>query len=128
MEQVKDEKLTNNVTFAGFKDSKEIEELLLSSSIYVCGSHSESFGLSIIEAQSYSLPVVAFDSANGVKYLLKNGSGVLVSKRNKQKMAEEIIGLLDDKKAFIEYGKLGNQNARLYLINNVKPQWSKIIK
>lgn len=128
MEQVKDEKLTKNVTFTGFKNSEEIEELLLSSSMYLCGSHSESFGLSIIEAQSYSLPVVAFDSANGVKYLLKNGSGILVSKRNKQKMAEEIIKLLDDKKSYIEYGKLGNQNARLYLINNVKPQWSKIIK
>ena len=128
MEQVKDEKLTKNVSFVGFKNSEEIEELLLSSSVYLCGSHSESFGLSIIEAQSYSLPVIAFDSANGVKYLLKNGSGILVSKRNKEKMAEEIIKLLDDKKSFIEYGKLGNQNARSYLINNVKPQWSKIIK
>ncbi len=127
-EKVKEEKLKDYVSFTGFLTPKEIEKKLLASSIYVTTSHSESFGLSIIEAQSYSLPVVAFDSANGVKMLLKDGNGVLIKNRNKEKMAEEIIKLFEDKKEYTELSKKSLANAKSYLIDNVKPLWNNIIK
>ena len=125
--KVKEEDLTKNVTFTGFLTPDKIEEKTVSSSIFVTTSYSESFGLALVEAQSFSLPVVAFDSANGVKYLLKNGSGILVSKRNKEKMAEEIIKLFDDKKEYNSLSKKAFENAKLYKIDNIKPEWNKIL-
>ena len=127
-EKVKKEKLKNNVSFSGFLAPKEIDKELLKASIYVTTSHSESFGLSIIEAQSYSMPVVAFDSANGVKMLLNNGNGILIKNRNKNEMAKEIIKLFEDKKEYTKLSKKSLDNAKNYLIDNVKPLWSNIIK
>ena len=125
---ISNKKLGKNITMHGFKGSLEVEKLSLDSSVYATTSHTESFGLAVLEAQNYSLPVVAFDSASGVKYLLKNGSGILVKDRNKAKMAKEIENLFDDKSAFKNYSDEAKKNANNYTINNVKPLWENIIK
>ena len=125
---INSKKLSKNVTIHGFKNTDEIEKISLEASVFATTSHTESFGLAVIEAQNYSLPVVAFDTPNGVKYLLKNGSGILVKNRDKKAMAKEIEKLFEDKSLYKKYSDESKKNANNYLLENVKPLWENIIK
>ena len=76
---------------------------------------------------SYGLPCIAFDSSDGAKELLKDNVGILIKDRNKDKMAETIIKLLNNKE-LKNYSDKGHKYCQKYLINNVKEEWFNILK
>ena len=120
-------KLGDKVIFTGFLNDKEKEKYIFDSSVFVLPSYTESFGLVLIEAMSYGLPCIAFDSSDGAKELLKNNVGILVKSRNKEKMAEEIIRELKSKKES-KYSDNGYKYCQKYLLANVKKEWINILK
>lgn len=125
--QINNLELNENIIMHGFLDRKSIEKLLLESSIYVMTSHTESFGLVLVEAMSYGLPIIAFSSAEGAKELI-NDNGILIDNRDKEKMANKIIGLLKNKDRLKKYGQNGKNTANKYLAKNVKEDWLKLLK
>ena len=120
-------KLGDKVIFTGFLNDKEKEKYIFDSSVFVLPSYTESFGLVLIEAMSYGLPCIAFDSSDGAKELLKNNVGILVKDRNKEKMAEEIIKELKNKNGS-EHSEKGYKYCQKYLLDNVKKEWINILK
>ena len=123
----KELKLIDKIIFTGFLGNKEKEKYILDSSIFILPSYTESFGLVLIEAMSYGLPCIAFDSSDGAKELLKNNVGILIKSRNKEKMAEEIIRELKSKKES-KYSDNGYKYCQKYLLANVKKEWINILK
>ena len=123
----KELKLTDKIIFTGFLGDKGKEKYILDSSIFILPSYTESFGLVLIEAMSYGLPCIAFDSSDGAKELLKNNVGILVKNRNKEKMAEEIIKELKNKNGS-EHSEKGYKYCQKYLLDNVKKEWINILK
>ena len=121
-------KVSKNVIFTGFLGEDEIQSKMLDSSVYVTTSFTESFGLSVLEACSFALPVVAFDTAHGVKTLLKDGNGILIKDRSLDDMKEEIVKLLTNKKYSKEIREKGYNMSLNYLSSNVKDKWFKLIK
>ena len=119
--------LNKNVRITGFLNRDGIELELIDKNIFVMTSLSESFGLVALEASSYKLPVVAFDSAEGVKEIFKDGSGILIEKRNITKMKEEISKLFEDKKYRDNIAEAGYKNAQRFLVKNVKKMWMELI-
>ena len=57
----------------------------------------------VLEAMSYGLPCISFDSSSGSRELLKNSIGILITKRNKAQFAGAILKLLEDKNLLKEY-------------------------
>ena len=125
---IKENKLSKNVELTGFLNKNDIELKILNSSIFVTTSYTESFGLVVIEACSYKLPVVAFDSATGVKKLLENENGILVQNRDKKQMAKEISRLFEDEKLKEKISENGYKSCQQYLAKNVKKKWMNLIK
>lgn len=123
----KELKLTNKIIFTGFLGDKGKEKYILDSSMFILPSYTESFGLVLIEAMSYGLPCIAFDTSDGAKELLKNNVGILVKDRNKEKMAEEIIKELKNKNGS-EHSEKGYKYCQKYLLDNVKKEWINILK
>lgn len=123
----KELKLTDKIIFTGFLGDKGKEKYILDSSIFILPSYTESFGLVLIEAMSYGLPCIAFDTSDGAKELLKNNVGILVKDRNKEKMAQEIIKELKNKNGS-EYSEKGYKYCQKYLLDNVKKEWINILK
>lgn len=128
IEHIKLNDLDNEVILTGFLSKEEIESKMLESSIFVTTSHTESFGLAVLEACSYKLPVVAFDSANGIKDLLKEDSGILISNRDKENMKEEIIKLFNESTYRKKISNNGYKNCKKYLPSNVRKMWIDILK
>lgn len=123
----KEEGLEDNIIFTGFLNKKGMEKYICDSSIFVLPSYTESFGIVLIEAMSYEMPCIAFDSSDGAKFLLKDGIGVLIENRDKNMMAKEIIKLLNDNKKLKIYSEKGYEYCHKYLLSNVKKEWLNLL-
>ena len=126
---IKENKLENDVTFHGFKNSKEIEKLMHKASIYVMTSYTESFGIVLLEAMSNGLPCLAFDSAEGAKEVITSGrDGYLIKHRNFKAMEKKILDLTKDIETRKELGKNGRRKVKGYISDNICASWEKIIE
>jgi glycosyltransferase involved in cell wall biosynthesis len=86
------------IHFLGNLQQSELKKHYMNSSVFLATAKWETFGLSIAEAMSYGLPVIAFD-APAVRELVKNNySGLLVHGFNKHKFANEIARLANHPK------------------------------
>lgn len=126
-EKIKENNLEENIILTGFISKKEMEKYLINSKLFVMTSHTESFGLVLIEAMSYKIPCIAYDSADGAKVLLKNDVGILVKNRDKKQMILKIKELLKDNQKLKEYSEKGYNSCKSYLIENVKKEWLEIL-
>ena len=125
---IKTNNLESSVILPGFLDQTEIEKYMLNSKIYVMTSITESFGLVLIEAMSYGLPCIAFDSASGARELIKNDkNGYLVSNRNIKKMADKIVELMNCKNIY-NYSNETQLTSKKYLIKNIKKIWIDLLE
>ena len=125
---IKTNNLESSVILPGFLDQTEIEKYMLNSKIYVMTSITESFGLVLIEAMSYGLPCIAFDSASGARELIKNDkNGYLVSNRNIKKMADKIVELMNCKNIY-NYSNEAQLTSKKYLIKNIKKIWIDLLE
>lgn len=122
-------KLSDSVFLTGFLPQEEIKKFMLASKLYVMTSFTESFGLVLIEAMSYGLPCVAFDSASGAKEIIKNNkNGFLVEERNFDKMAETIVKLVENEKQLNEMSGEAVKTSENYSISKIKQKWIKLLQ
>ena len=117
-----------NITLHGFQNKDYINKLYLNSSIFCMTSFSESFGIVAIEAESYGLPCVAFESASGFKEIINSQNGFLIENRNKNLMAEKIINLIDDVDLRKNLGKNAIENSKKYSFDCIKEKWLDFLK
>jgi L-malate glycosyltransferase len=76
---------------------ENMPSLLAGLDVFVSASHSESFGLAILEAMTNKTPIVATET-DGAKELLRNGeTALLVPIKEPLKLAEAVENLLQDK-------------------------------
>lgn len=120
--------LENNVLLHGFKDQKYIENIASNSSLYLLASREESFGTATIEAFSYGLPVVMFDSAKGSLNIVKDQkTGIIIKGRNLNTAASVILNLLNHQEELKKLGKNAFQESKKYSFENVKKSWDTLI-
>lgn len=127
--KIKELKLENKVILHGFRDKEYINELLSKSSIYIMTSFKESFGIVLLEAQSFGIPCVAFDSARGATEIIHDGiDGIFVEDRNIEEMAKSIDKLINDEELRKRYGENGRKNSFNYSFNNIQQKWFEFIE
>lgn len=119
--------LCNNIVLTGYKNQKEIEKYMLKSNVYLMSSYSESFGLVMLEAMNYGLPVVAFSSACGARVLLKN-TGTLINDRNKEEYANKVYEILSNKCKIKELSEKSKNIVKNYSFNRIKEEYLNLLK
>lgn len=118
----------SNVYFRGSLNKEEIEEVFMSSSLYVTCSEDESFGSSVLEAMSYGIPIVAFDNVKTFSlFVVDDINGYLISNRDKEDMKNKIIKIMSDSNLRKDFGNCAKEKALEFDINSVKREWIKII-
>ena len=128
-EKIKDSGLENSIELCGYKNSYEINEILLNSSIYLMTSHTESFGIVLIEAMRCGVPCIIFDSARGACEIVKNNyNGFIIKKRNMKKYVDSIIRLSNNRKLLKEMSSNARKTAGIYTLENIEKQWLNILK
>lgn len=107
----------------------EIEQEYMKSSIAVCSSRFEGFGLVIVEAMACGLPVVSFDCLWGPHEIISNGeNGLLVENGNIIKMADAINILIRNKKYREQIGKKSVVSVQQYNRSQIVQKWNDLFK
>ena len=125
---IKENSLEKLVTLHGFQNKDYINSLLHESSIYLMTSHTESFGIVLIEAMSHGVPCIAFNSAEGANELINSGeNGYLIKNRNFDAYVKKVEDLINEKKERKRIGLAGLDSCKKYSSEVVSEQWIKLI-
>lgn len=121
--------LEDKVTLHGFQNKEYINRLLHRSSIYLMTSHTESFGIVLIEAMSHGVPCIAFNSAEGARELIDSGkNGYLIKNRNFRAMIKKIEDLMKEKEERLRIGKLARYSVKKYTTDVVQEEWKELLE
>ena len=128
-EYIKKHNLETKVTLHGFQKKDYIDKMLQKSSIYLMTSHTESFGIVLIEAMSHGLPCIAFSSAEGAREIIDSGrNGYLINNRNFEAYIKKVEDLMEDIETRKAIGKEGRKSIKKYSGEEVIKDWYKLIK
>lgn len=126
---IKEKHLEKNLKLWGFRSHTFIRDYLKNSSLYLMTSFEESFGLVVIEAMSYGVPCIAFDSAKGVLDIVNKDNGYLISDRNinnySRKILEHFSLSLKEKE---KLSCKARESSKKYSEMNVKIEWVYFIQ
>lgn len=126
--KIKEYDLNNNVMMHGFKDANYISKYYKNASLFVLVSHTESFGIVLIEAMKCGIPAIAFSEATGATYIIEDKkNGFLIKNRDLNRMAEKILAYMKyDSSKKEKMQKRALATASKYTSDNVKKMWFKL--
>jgi|GEM_PF-61427 len=88
--------ISDRVKFAGFLFGAELVKALQAADVFITASLSENQPVSVLEAMSCGMPVIASRAA-GIPEIVKDGeNGFLTAPGKPEEMAEKLIALLND--------------------------------
>jgi len=117
----------NRIVLHGFE--KNLSRALAKSSIYLCTSHTESFGMAIAEAMACALPVVSFDCPTGPRDIIENGkNGFLVPVGDEAQFVEKVIHLMRDEKLRKRMGMYARKSVEKFLPDRIAVMWEDLFK
>lgn len=97
--------LSDIVSFEGWVSGDKKIELLNKVDAYILPSYHEGLPISILEAMSYSLPIIS-TNVGGIPEILKNGeNGFIMSPGDKDAMYRAILELMNNEKLRMDMGK-----------------------
>ncbi len=107
--RVKELSLENLVVFHDGKDQENIKYLYSTSSIFVLPSLKETFGIVLVEAMHYKLPIITMN-ISAMPDLVKDGeNGLLVQPKNIQALANALKTLMTEPELRKKMGENGYQ-------------------
>ena len=118
-------KLGNQVQLLGPTES--IEDEWAKASVAMVTSRVESFGLTLIEAMSAAVPVVAYDCPNGPREVIEDGkTGFLVAPDNIDELAAALRKLIEDDGLRHTMGHAALRDVERFSVDRVMPQWEQL--
>lgn len=112
--------------FAGHTNC--VENYYKNASCFVLPSEYEGFPMVILEAQSFALPVIAFDCKTGPRDLVKNDvNGYLVEDGNVQQLAEKMLIFAKDEKKACNMSRNAVKDVQQYNLESIAKKWCELI-
>lgn len=127
-QMAKDFAVEDSIVFAG--QQKNIDTFYRQASFFCMSSRFEGLPMVLLEAQSYGLPIVAFDCDTGPAEIVQhNINGLLVESGNINGLTNSLLELIN--LSNIQYEKMSSnavENSVKYSVNPILKQWLSIIK
>ncbi|WP_308912242.1 glycosyltransferase family 4 protein [Acinetobacter schindleri] len=118
----------DSIIFAG--QQKNMSTFYRQASFFCMSSRFEGLPMVLLEAQSYGLPIVAFDCDTGPAEIVQhNINGLLVESGNINGLTNSLLELIN--LSNIQYEKISSnavENSVRYSVNPILKQWLSIIK
>lgn len=116
----------DSIVFAG--QQKNMDRFYRQASFFCMSSRFEGLPMVLLEAQSYGLPIVAFDCDTGPAEIVVNGTGYLVENLNVKSLSNQL--LIASLMSFEDYNtmsKNATRNSKKYNIDNIVNHWTVLL-
>ncbi|MBB4835257.1 glycosyltransferase family 4 protein [Acinetobacter schindleri] len=127
-QMAKDLEVDDSIIFAG--QQKNMDTFYRQASFFCMSSRFEGLPMALLEAQSYGLPIVAFDCDTGPAEIVEhNASGFLVEPGNIAELAGTLLEVIN--LTTTQYEKMSldaMQNSTKYAVHSIMKLWLSIIK
>lgn len=118
--------LADSVELIG--NTNNISKYYKQAEIFCLSSRFEGFGMVLIEALAFGLPVVSFDCEVGPAEILEDTGSILVQQSNTHSLALSLIELMNDDERRKNISKRSRKKAWIYQPETIINQWVELIK
>ena len=126
-EYIKTLDISNKIYFKGYEP--DLSKVFSDASLMLFPSKRESFGLVILEAFAYGVPVVAYSTKFGVDDLIDNNeNGYILKQNNINALAKKAIYLLKNPSIRDSFGDNGHKKVYNFTYDKVMLQWFNLVK
>lgn len=109
--------------------TSDVGKYLSESSIFVFTSRSESFGMVILEAFSFGLPVITYDCENGPRDLVKNYyNGFLIADGDKRAFCDKLRDLMQSANLREALSRNAIEGSKCFTLDAVMKQWNDLLQ
>lgn len=125
-QMAKDLDIEDSIIFAG--QQKNIDQFYRKSSFFCMSSRFEGLPMVLLEAQSYGLPIIAFDCETGPSELvINNKNGFLVFNDNILELSNAIIELIRGDVKYEEFSKFAKESLKNFYVSSIVNSWVDIL-
>ena len=126
---IKELKLNDRVILTGYKTHDEIEEYMLNSCLFLMASITEGLPMVLLEAMSYGIPCIAYETESGVSDIIINdNNGYVIKNRNEEEYINNIDKLLEDNNLRKKMGNNARKSINSFTKDEILKRWYKILK
>lgn len=121
-QMAKDFAVEDSIIFAG--QQKNMSTFYRQASFFCMSSRFEGLPMVLLEAQSYGLPIVAFDCDTGPAEIVVKGTGFLIKPNEITDFADSMLQLIN--MSVVDYNKLclnTKRNNQCYSLKNIINKW-----
>ena len=109
--------------------TEDVESEYVNSSILVCSSRFEGFGLVMVEALACGIPVVSFNCPWGPRNIVKHGEdGLLVESGNAEALADSLSRLMVDESLRCTMSQAGMENVKRFNMEQLADRWRTLFE
>ena len=105
-------KVEGNVIWLGEVDDKYMGELYENAAVYVYTAPNEDYGMGVVEAEEFGVPVVAWKRGGPTVTIEDKETGFLAKPYEVKDYADKIIWLLENQEKRIEMGKAAHEHVQ----------------
>lgn len=125
---IKDLKLEKRVIMLGYLSHKEQEEYLLKSRGFLMTSISEGLPMVLLEAMSYGIPCIAYETESGVADIIDNNkNGYIIKNRDEKEYINKVNYLINNNKTLEELSENALKKSQLFSEEEILKRWKKIL-
>ena len=116
-----------NITFCG--PTTNVKEKLENNNIFLMTSFYEGFANTLVEARSQGLPIIAYDTFESLRWIIKDGeSGYAIPLGESQKFADAIMNIVSSKERYSEMSKAAIKMSESTEYSKIMGKWMDILK
>lgn len=120
--------LKDRVILTGYKNKDEIEKYMLKSSLFLMASLTEGLPMVLLEAMSYGIPCIAYETASGVNDIIRDGkNGFVIKNRNEKEYIKNINKIMNDNDLRKEMGKEARKTICNFSKDEILKKWYKVL-
>lgn len=121
--------LEDKIEMLGYLDQKEIAKYLVKSKVFCMTSLTEGLPMVLLEAMSYGVPCIAYNTESGVKDIIDNNeNGFVIYDRNEKEYIEKLDSMMSNNKLLSKLSKNAIKKAKSFSEKEIIKRWDNILK
>ena len=111
------------------ENTKNIKEYYEKASIYLMTSRFEGLPMTLIEAQSFGLPIISYDIKTGPKDIVNDGEdGYLIENDNQNEFVNKFLELSQNREKIQKFSQKAYENSKRFKLDNIIEKWKEVLK